>query len=108
LQNILREEYKIVRHNLSDEINEFCLLPNIPSQLSQSIDVIRVIGNFAAHPSKDKNTGEIVEVEKGEAEWLIEIIFDLIDFTFIQPSIIKKRKDELNLKLEAMGKTKID
>ncbi len=39
------------------------------SRIVCRIDAVRVIGNFAAHPIKSKSTGEIVDVEPGEAEW---------------------------------------
>lgn len=104
LQQILREEYNIKRKFLSEEIKEFCSKSGIPSQLSDSVDAIRLIGNFAAHPSKDLKTGEIVSVEEGEAEWLLEILNDLMDFTFIQPKKLERRKKELNVKLEQLGK----
>jgi hypothetical protein len=107
LQNILREKYDIVEKSLSQEIQKFVNLPGIPSHLTDAVDAIRLIGNLAAHPSKDKNTGEIVPVESGEAEWLIEVIEALFDFTFIQPIKLERRKAELNLKLERLGKPKM-
>lgn len=106
LQFILRDEYKIKARNLSSEIEKFITLPGIPSHISDAVDAVRVIGNLAAHPTKDNNTGEIVEVEKNEAEWLIEVIDALFDFTFIQPEKLKKRQQELKLKLEKVTKNK--
>lgn len=104
LQNILREEFKIHERSLSNEIMKFVERPGIPSHLTSAVDAIRIIGNFAAHPTKDKSTGEIVAVEFGEAEWLLEVIEALFDFTFIQPVKLRRRKDELNEKLEKIGK----
>lgn len=104
LQFILREEYGIKARNLSGEIEKFVNMSDIPSHISDAVDAVRVIGNLAAHPTKDNNTGEIVDVEKNEAEWLIEVIDTLFDFTFIQPEKLRKRKHELQLKLE---KTKV-
>ena len=104
LQNIIREEFKIKENSLALEIQKFIELNGIPSHLTDAIDAVRNIGNFAAHPTKDKNTGEIVSVENGEAEWLIEVIEALFDFTFIQPKKLKKRQKELNLKLKLIGK----
>src|SRR5208282_6535945 len=43
----------------------------LPSYLADNIDGIRNIGNFAAHPLKSTASGEIVEVEPGEAEYCI-------------------------------------
>ncbi|MCI5144494.1 MAG: DUF4145 domain-containing protein [Candidatus Electrothrix sp. AR3] len=74
LQNILREHFKIKKSTLASEIDNFLKLDGIPSYLSEAVDAIRNVGNFAAHPSKDISTGEIVEVENGEAEWLLDVL----------------------------------
>jgi hypothetical protein len=104
LQLILREKFKIVKRTLSDEIEEFINLEGIPSHITDAIDAIRHIGNLAAHPTKNSNTGEIVNVEPGEAEWLIEVIEALFDFSFVQPKKLEQRKKDLNLKLKELGK----
>lgn len=104
LQNILREKAGVKKGDLSKEIQQVIGTGNLPSLLADSIDAIRNIGNFAAHPTKDKATGEIVEVEPGEAEWLLDVLEDLMDFYFIQPQKAAARKAELNKKLEAVGK----
>jgi len=107
LQNILREEFNIVEKSLVQEIKLFTSKTDIPSYIADAVDAVRQIGNIAAHPSKDLSTGEIVPVEKGEAEWLIEVIEQLFDFVFIQPKKLEKRKQELNIKLENLGKPKM-
>lgn len=104
LQAIIREELKIIRHNLSEEIEEVLENRLLPSYLSNNIDAVRSIGNFAAHPIKSTNTGEIIDVEIGEAEWLLDILEGLFDFIFIQPEIMKKKKEDLNIKLKDAGK----
>lgn len=107
LQTIFRDYYSIKERTLDSEINKFISLPDIPSHLSDAVDAVRTIGNIAAHPSKDKNTGLIVDVEPGEAEWLIEVIETLFDFTFIQPRKLEERRNDLNKKLESLGKPKL-
>lgn len=107
LQSILREEFDITENSLVKEIEIFNTLSGVPSHLTNAVDAVRIIGNIAAHPNKDKNTGEIVPVEIGEAEWLIEVIEALFDFVFIQPSKLELRKQELNFKLEKIGKPKM-
>ena len=104
LQNILREKAKVKKGDLANEIQEVIDTGHLPSHLRDSIDAIRNIGNFAAHPNKSKSTGEIVEVEFGEAEWLLDVIEALFDFYFVQPEIIKVKREALNKKLEEMGK----
>ncbi len=103
LQQILRDKYGINKRNLSEQIDEFLKLPNLPSEISGAVDAIRQVGNFAAHPIKNQNTGEIVEVENGEAEWILDVLTQLFDYAFVQPVKSQKRIDELNRKLESLG-----
>lgn len=104
LQMILREHFKIQRPNLAQEIDAFLQLKDVPSYLSEAVDAIRNIGNFAAHPLKETATNTIVEVEPGEAEWLLEVLESLFDFAFVQPQRLAKRRASLNQKLQSLGK----
>ncbi|MDG2790897.1 DUF4145 domain-containing protein [Vibrio parahaemolyticus] len=104
LQSILREHANVKKGSLEKEIQQVIDSNQLPSYISQAIDAIRNIGNFAAHPLKCSSTGEIVEVEAGEAEWNLEVLESLFDFYFVQPSILKSKQDELNKKLASLGK----
>lgn len=102
LQTLLRESAAVKPSDLSKEIKE--VMPKLPSHLAESIDAIREIGNFGAHPIKDENTGEIIDVEPGEAEWNLDTLEGLFDFYYVQPELTKKRKSALNEKLKSAGK----
>src|ERR1035437_10890941 len=104
LQLILREKALVKKGNLSDEIQQVLNSGTLPTYLSDSIDAVRNIGNFAAHPEKSKSTGEIIPVEPGEAEWNIEVIEMLYDFYFVQPQRAREKKAALNAKLNDAGK----
>jgi len=104
LQNLLRDVQKVKHQDLSKEIQEVLDLKVLPSHLGEAIDAVRIIGNFAAHPNKNKNTGEIIDVEQGEAEWLLDVLEGLFDFYFVQPDISLKKKAALNEKLKDAGK----
>lgn len=106
LQMLLQEHFKISdKLNLSKQITEFINSAKASSILNEQIDAIRNIGNFAAHPSKSTATGEIVEVESGEAEWLLETLEALFDFAFVEPKRLQERKNKLNEKLKDTGKS---
>jgi len=102
LQHLLREKGGAKNKDLSEQIDE--VLPSLPTDLAGMIDAIRVVGNFAAHPIKNTNTGEIVEVEPGEAEWLLGVLEELFDHVFVKPAGIAARRDALNAKLLAAKK----
>lgn len=104
LQNILHEEAKTNKKDLNDQIQEVLDENKFPSYLADGLDAVRVIGNFAAHPIKSKSTGEIVDVEPGEAEWNLDVVEGLFDFFFVQPKILKSKREKLNQKLIDAGK----
>jgi hypothetical protein len=104
LQHLLREKAGVKKADLSKEIDEVLASKQLPSHLAEAIDAVRHIGNFATHPLKSTNTGELMDVEPGEAEWLLETLEGLFDFYFVQPAILKKKRDTLNAKLAEAGK----
>ena len=105
LQHILQEKADVKNHhNLARAIEEVVGDPRVPKDIRDSLDAVRNIGNFAAHPNKGQKTGEIAEVEPGEAEWCLEVIELLFDFFFVRPAEVQRRKEALNVKLDEMGK----
>ena len=76
----------------------------LPPHLAQAVDAVRNIGNFSAHPTKNTSTGEIVDVEPGEAEWSLEVLEGLFEHYFVQPAVLQRKRDALNQKLQEAGK----
>lgn len=104
LQTLLRDQARVTHSSLNNEIQEVLDQSKLPSSLSGAIDAVRVVGNFAAHPIKSTNTGEIFDVEQGEAEWLLDTLEGLFDYYFVQPAILQRKRDALNTKLSEAGK----
>jgi len=107
LQHLLRDYADVNESSLYNEIQEVIDKNELPTYLKDSIDFIRNIGNYAAHPNKSENTGEIIKVEPGEAEWSIDVLRELFEFFFVRPENIKKRREKLNEKLQEMGKNEM-
>jgi hypothetical protein len=104
LQHLLRDVAGVKPSDLAKEIDEVLASKTLPSHLAEAIDAIRNIGNFAAHPIKSQHTGEVLPVEPGEAEWNLDVLDGLFDFYFVQPALLKKKRDALNVKLAAAKK----
>lgn len=102
LQNVLKVAGMTTKKDLVQQIEE--VLPTLPPHLRDLIDAIRVVGNFAAHPTKSAHTGEIIDVEPGEAELLLDVLEMAFDFYFVQPAEAQRRRDGINAKLAAAGK----
>ena len=99
LQNLLRQAAGVRPGDLSAEIQQVLDAKTLPSPIAESIDAVRVIGNFAVHPIKSQSTGQIVDVEPQEAEWNLDVLESLFDFYYVLPARAKAKKDALNKKL---------
>jgi len=104
LQKLLRDHVGVKHSDLAKEIQEVLDSNKLPSDLANALDAVRVVGNFAAHPIKSTNTGEIIEVEPLEAEWQLDTLEALFDFYFVRTEELKKRRDAANAKLAEAGK----
>lgn len=104
LQHLLRERDVSSNSNLSKAIDD-ALESNLPSHISDNLDAIRNIGNFAAHPQKSLQSGEILPVEPHEADWNLDVLEMLFDFYYVQPAKSADRREALNKKLKDAGKT---
>ncbi len=102
LQNVLRDKANAQQRELSEQID--AVLPALPGYLQEIVDGIRITGNFAAHPTKSKSSGEIIPVEPGEAEWNLYVLDMLFDHYYVKPAQAKAQRDALNEKLAAAGK----
>ena len=102
LQFILVNAAKCSKRDLIDQIEE--VLPKLPEELALNVDAIRHVGNFAAHPLKSTSTGEIVEVDDGEAEWLLDVLEELCEHYYVAPAQASSRRAALNQKLAELGK----
>lgn len=102
LQALLKDAGNTKSRDLNDQIDE--VLTQLPPYIAQNLDAVRHIGNFAAHEQKSKTTGLILDVEPGEAEWNLEILESLFDFYYVKPEMEKRRREEINKKLQEAGK----
>jgi hypothetical protein len=104
LQHILHECGKVKERTLDQEIQKALDGNLFPSHIAESLDAIRTLGNFAAHPIKSTSSGEVVDVEPGEAEWNLDTLESLFNFYFVAPAKNAAKKAALNQKLKEAGK----
>jgi hypothetical protein len=110
LQNLLRDKACVKKPNLSQGIDEVIRIGGLPSYLSENLDAIRVVGNFAAHPMKSTSTGEIIDVEADEAELCLDVLKGLFDHYFVGPAKARNnqnKKTAINKKLADAGKQEL-
>jgi len=103
LQAVLRDQGYDQR-DLAPAIDAAISSGLLPAGLADNLDAIRNIGNFAAHPLKDQQTGSILAVEPHEAEWNLEVLESLFDHYYVQPAKSAARRAALDVKLQGAGK----
>ena len=105
LQMILHEELHIKKKNLEDEIKELETKADIPSTLITMLQVMRKVANFGAHPKKSTNSNEIIDVETGEADIMLDLISELFDYIFIKPQkqrdFLQSIKEKYNIDIDS-------
>ena len=100
----LPPEHKVsAEGNLSEAIDD-ALATHLPLHIGENLDAVRNIGLFDAHPKKSSNSGEILDVEPGEAEWNLDVLESLFDYYYVQPAKSAKKREALDKKLAEAGK----
>jgi len=104
LQTVLSDPNagKSEKWNLSEQIEE--VLPKLPSYIAENLDYVREIGNFATHEQKSENTGTILDVEPGEADWNLDVLEALFDFYYIKPKLEQRKREEFDKKIQEAGR----
>jgi len=106
LETVLTEKGGATQRLLSEKIEH--VLASLPSAIAHNLDYLREIGNFGVHQQKDTHTGELVEVEEGEAEWSLDVLDSLFDHYYVQPERNKKRRAEFDKKIDQAGRKPIN
>jgi hypothetical protein len=99
LQQLVRDEAGGPASDLYHEIELVLDKAHLPAHLQEGLHELRTIGNMAAHPNKSTATGDYLEVEPGEAEWGLDVLYGLFDFYFVQPARAAARKLALQTRL---------
>ncbi len=107
LQNILRDAGKVKPGTLEQEIQETIEGGQLPSYIIESLNHIRTLGNFAAHPMLNTQTRDVIDVEPAEAEYALGVIEALFNNYYVHPLALKDKKNQINSKLRAAGKKEI-
>lgn len=99
LQNLLHNHVRIKKDNLAQEVDALLASNELPRYIGESVDAIRNFGNFSAHPVKNEETGQVVDVEPNEAEWTLDVLEALFDHYFVRPKVVAAKREALNKKL---------
>ena len=98
LQMLLVKQGADPKKNLVQQIQH--VYSKLPSYVQSFVDHIRELGNIAAHPMQDKATALILDVEPSEAEWMLELLEELLDHYYAKPAAAAAKQVALKAKLQ--------
>lgn len=99
LQHYIEKKHKIKKPDLKQEIEELKKLNYYPSDLITLFNHIRHYGTFAAHAKTDQISGEIIDIDPGEADSLLAILEEMFDYDYERKRRIKETEKKLQDKL---------
>jgi len=98
VQQFIQQELQISKKDLATEIKEVVSQKLLHPSLLSDLDHVRIVGNWAAHPNPNQQTGEIVDVEPGEAEYIVDLLERLLTTHFVDQARSAKMHAALTTK----------
>ena len=108
LQNTIRLAKGIERRTLFDEIERVLEDGLVSSELAEILHAVRELGNFGAHPLRNEDSGEIVNVTPEEAEMNLEVLDGIFEEWFVRPARRAEQKSKVSEKLTQIGKKPLE
>lgn len=103
IEDVLAAMCATERGNLARAIQQAIDSGRFPPFVTKSLEAVKSVGNFPAHPLKSERAGEIVPVERGEAELNLDVLECLFDFLFVQPDLMQRKLDALSSPTDDSG-----
>jgi hypothetical protein len=103
LQSVLRDKGGVTPTDLYGEIEQVLAI-GMPTYVADRLHDLRGFGNFAAHPTMARATGDIIDVEPGEAEWMLDVLDSVFDHFYVKPAAAADARRKLEAKKQAAKK----
>jgi hypothetical protein len=94
---VIREKLGIKKKTLFEEIQEAATREELAKPTRDSLDDVRRIGNWGAHPVEDQ-ANTIIEVTGEEAEYTLEVLELLFNDLYVVPSHIQSMQAKMKAK----------
>ena len=106
LADLLRDYGNHSQRNISDQINSFIGDLKNPRHLRENLHTLREMGDFAAHTQKDV-AGMIIDVNRDEAEWTLNVLDGLFDYYIVSPAKDAEMRSKFGEKIKRAGRKEI-
>jgi len=91
---------------LEDRIDTFNKNTSHPRALRENLHRFREVANLGAHTTTS-DQGEVIQIEREEADWTLDLVARLFDYLIVSPTGDKKMRDAIDDKIKAAGRKPI-
>jgi hypothetical protein len=106
LADVLEEYAGRSEFNLTDRIDAFASDTTQPAGIRENLHYLREMGNFGAHTQKN-DQAKIIEIERTEAEWTLDVIERLFEHFIVGPERDRKMREGIAKKVDDAGRKAI-
>lgn len=99
LADLLERYAGRTEYGLAARIDEFNKDERQPAGLRKNLHILREMGDFSAHTQKD-DQAEIIDVDRDEAKWTLDVIERLFDHFIVTPAQDEKIRKGMEEKME--------
>ncbi len=104
LEDIIHDKTQQKEWRLEDGIET--IKPDLPDQLKGKPTLARILGNIGSHSKRDAKTGMVIEVDREEAEFILDFIEQLFDHYYVQPAKDQKFQNRITTKYSRINQSK--
>jgi Domain of unknown function (DUF4145) len=104
LSDLLTKYANKTQINLVAQIDAFTSEPGHPKRLTDNLYYFREVGNFGAHTQEDRDDATVIDVDREEAEWTLDLVDRLFDYFIVQPARDDEIKTRMDAKLDRVGR----
>jgi hypothetical protein len=80
---------------LADQIRRVVLGSEMPPYLKRGLQTYSRIAKLDSRPGKSDHPEALTAVQRGEAEWLLDLLHSLFDLYFVQPACLQRKQTSL-------------
>jgi hypothetical protein len=100
LHRFLAGHTKVGAGGLAQQIDRATRSSELPAYLKDALQTLARIAKLEPGSEKSKRPEMLIEVEPGEAEWLLDVLHPLFELFFVQPAITQRRQNAVEEMIE--------
>jgi len=92
LHRVLSSQADVGYGGLADQVRRALASPAMPGYLKEALEALVRVAGLAPDSVKSYRPDALVPTADGEAEWLLDVVQHLLDFYYVQPARLRRKR----------------